>query len=98
MPELSGPEWEAMRHYLATAVDALITEALARSGTTREDLRRERRGGGEPGLPRTPNPDSATESTTTAAISVNSPNSRPTAQHDTHQVEPDTSGRRRPDF
>ena len=97
-PELNEPEWEAVQRCLAPALDALITEALARSGTTREDLRRERRGGGEPGLPRTSNPDSATESTTTAAISVNSPNSRPTAQHDTHQVKSDTGGPRRPDF
>ena len=49
MPELSGLEGEAVRHCLATAVDALITEALARSGAAKEDLRRERRGGSEPG-------------------------------------------------
>ena len=39
-PELSEPEWEAVRSYLPTAVDALITEALARSGADRDDLRR----------------------------------------------------------
>ncbi len=49
MPKLSGPEWEAVRRYLATAVNALITEALARSGAAREDLRRERRDGRETG-------------------------------------------------
>ena len=49
MPELSEPEWEAVRRYLSKAVDALITEALARSGAAREDLRRERRGSGDPG-------------------------------------------------
>ena len=49
MPDLSEPEWEAMRHYLALAVNALITEALAKSGAAREDLRRERRSNSEPG-------------------------------------------------
>ena len=39
-PELSEPEWDAVRRCLPTAVDALIREALARSGTDREDLRR----------------------------------------------------------
>ena len=48
-PELSEPEWEAVRNCWPTAVNALITEALARSGAAREDLRRERRGGGDPG-------------------------------------------------
>ena len=48
-PDLSEPEWEAVRRCLPTAVDALITEALARSGGARDELRRERRGGGEPG-------------------------------------------------
>ncbi len=46
-PELSEPEWEAVRNCWPTAVNALITEALARSGAAREDLRRERRSGGE---------------------------------------------------
>ena len=41
MPELSGPEWEAVDRHLAPAVNALITEALARSGGTREDIQRE---------------------------------------------------------
>ena len=40
LPELGEPEWEAVRRYLPRAVDALITEALARSGAAREDLRR----------------------------------------------------------
>ena len=61
VPELSGPEWEAVRRYLSAAVNALMTEALARSRTAREDSRRERRSNCEPGLPRTPNPDSATD-------------------------------------
>ena len=39
-PEFSEPEWEAVRRCLPTAVDALTTEALARSGAVREDLRR----------------------------------------------------------
>ena len=39
-PELSEREWESVRRCLPTAVDALIREALARSGTDREDLRR----------------------------------------------------------
>ena len=46
-PDLSEPEWEAVRRYLPTAVDALITEALARSGAVREDLRRLGSGRGE---------------------------------------------------
>ena len=46
-PETSEPECDAMRHCLPTVVDALITEALARWGADREDLRRERRGGRE---------------------------------------------------
>ena len=37
-PELSEPEWEAVRSYLLPAVDALIREALARSGAAREEL------------------------------------------------------------
>lgn len=49
MPELSDPEWQAVRRCLAPAVGALITEALNRSGAVREDLRWERRGGGDPG-------------------------------------------------
>ena len=46
-PEISEQEWEAVRRYLPTAVDALITEALARAGTDREDLRRLGSGRGE---------------------------------------------------
>ena len=42
MPELSGPEGEAVGRHLAPAVNALITEALARSGGTWEDIRQER--------------------------------------------------------
>ena len=49
MPKLSGPEWEAVRHCLAPAVNALLAEALARFGVVREDLRRERSSSGEPG-------------------------------------------------
>ena len=43
-PELSEPEWEAVRSFLPTAAEALIREALARSGAAREDLRRQRGG------------------------------------------------------
>ena len=43
-PELSEPEWESVRRYLTPAVDALIAEALARSGATKDDLQRERPG------------------------------------------------------
>ena len=46
-PELSEPEWEAVRRCLPPVVDALIREGLARSGAAREDLRRERRSGRE---------------------------------------------------
>ena len=46
-PEFSEQEWAAVRNYLPTAVDALIREALARSGADREDLRREMRCSGE---------------------------------------------------
>ena len=48
-PELSEREWEAVRFHLPTAVGSLIAEALARSGAAKEDLRRERRSGGETG-------------------------------------------------
>ena len=40
-PELSEREWEAVRSCLPTALDALIMEAVARSGVAREDLRRQ---------------------------------------------------------
>ena len=39
-PELSEPEWEAVQTCVPMAVDALIREALARSGAARQDLRR----------------------------------------------------------
>ena len=42
MPELSGPEGEAVGRHLAPAVNALITEALARSGGTWEDIQQEK--------------------------------------------------------
>ena len=51
-----------------------------------------------PGLPRTPNPDPATVSTGTAAISVNSLNSHRTAQHGIQWVESAKGGHHRPDF
>ena len=40
VPELSEPEWEAVQTCVPMAVDALIREALARSGAARQDLRR----------------------------------------------------------
>ena len=42
MPRLTGPEREAVGRHLAPAVNMLITEALARSGGTREVIRQER--------------------------------------------------------
>ena len=42
MPELSEPEHEAVGRHLVPAVNVLITEALARSGGTREDIQEER--------------------------------------------------------
>ena len=47
-PDMSDWELEAVRRWIRSAIDVLITEALARSGAIREDLRRERRGGSEP--------------------------------------------------
>ena len=47
-PDMSDGELEAVKCWIRPAIYALITEALARSGATREDLRRERRGGSEP--------------------------------------------------
>ena len=41
-PDPTEAEWQAMTLHLAPAVGALITEALARSGATKEDLERER--------------------------------------------------------
>ncbi len=43
-PELTPTEWAAVRRCVPAALDALIAEALARSGATREDLPQERRG------------------------------------------------------
>ena len=42
MPKLSEPEQEAVGRHLEPAVNMLITEALARSGGTREDIQQER--------------------------------------------------------
>ena len=42
MPKLSEPEQQAVARHLAPAVNALIAEALVRSGGTREDIQRER--------------------------------------------------------
>lgn len=42
VPDPTEAEWEAMTLHLAPAVGALVTEALARAGTTREELRQER--------------------------------------------------------
>ena len=39
-PDLSEPEWEAVRTCVPQAVDALIREALTRSEVARQDLRR----------------------------------------------------------
>ena len=47
-PDMSDRELEVVKRWIRPAIDALITEALARSGATREELRRERRGGREP--------------------------------------------------
>ena len=44
-PGMSDEELEAVKRWARPAIDALITEALARSGTTREDLRQAMRGG-----------------------------------------------------
>ena len=42
IPDPTEPERRAMRLHLVPAVNALIAEALARSGATREDIRQER--------------------------------------------------------
>ena len=47
-PDMSDGELEAVNRWSRPAIGALIMEALARSGATREDLRRERHGGREP--------------------------------------------------
>ncbi len=44
-PGMSDEELEAVKRWARPAIGALITEALARSGATREDLRRAMRGG-----------------------------------------------------
>ena len=41
-PDLSDSDLEAVKRYLLPAVNALITEALARCGATREDIQQER--------------------------------------------------------
>ena len=41
-PDLSDSDLEAMKRYLVPAVNALITEALARCGATKEDLQKEK--------------------------------------------------------
>ena len=48
-PDMREGELEAVKRWIRPAIDALITEALARSGAAKEDLRRERRGSREPG-------------------------------------------------
>ena len=48
-PDMSEGELEAVKRWIRPAIDALMTEALARSGAAGEDLRRERRGCGEQG-------------------------------------------------
>ena len=42
VPDPTKSEWQALTLYLAPAVNALIDEALVRSGGTREDIREER--------------------------------------------------------
>ena len=42
VPDPTEAEWQAMTRHLAPAVRALVTEALARAGATREELRQER--------------------------------------------------------
>ena len=42
IPDLSDSELEAVIRYMPPAVNALITEALARCGATRDDLQQER--------------------------------------------------------
>ena len=48
-PDMREGELEAVKRWIRPAIDALITEALARSRAARENLHRERRGSGEPG-------------------------------------------------
>ena len=42
VPDPTEAEWQAMTLYLAPAIGALVTEALDRSGATREELQQER--------------------------------------------------------
>ena len=42
VPDPTEPERQAIGLHLAPAVNALIAEALARSGATREDIRQEK--------------------------------------------------------
>ena len=42
VPDPTEAEWQAMTLHLAPAVNALVTEALARSGATWEELQQER--------------------------------------------------------
>ena len=42
IPDPTEPERQAIGLHLAPAVNALIAEALARSGATREDIRQEK--------------------------------------------------------
>ena len=44
-PDLSDGELEAVKRWIRPALNALVTEALVRSGAIKEDLRRERRHG-----------------------------------------------------
>ena len=48
-PGMSNGELEAVKRWAGPAIGALITEALARSGTTREDLLEKRRSTGDQG-------------------------------------------------
>ena len=41
-PDPTETEWQAMARHLAPAVNALVTEALARSGATKDDMEQER--------------------------------------------------------
>ena len=41
-PDPTAAEWQATNLRLAPTVNALVTEALARSGVTREELKQER--------------------------------------------------------
>ena len=49
VPDPTEAEWQAMNLHLAPAVGALVTEALARSGATRDDVEKERNRRGDRG-------------------------------------------------